>query len=196
MNIGMANNLPQNPKPGEILDYMSRSSYDELIEINPEINSFRTVYHIDSKYYMPSVEGNYRDFYEYILTHLVHPEDREAFAENMKPEGFMDRLEKSAFSGILDLYYRVKARDREWRWVEQILVAGTRHGLPENTVNCDIFDIQNIKDREEGFYTVSGSSRAVPDQLTGLLSKKDFFRETEKIRPQIQSEWIMISIDL
>ena len=196
MSVGLANVLPENPNPGEILDYMSRSPYDELIEIQPEKNSFRTVYHIDSKYYMPSVGGNYQDFYEYVLTHLVHPEDKEAFAEKMKPGGFMERMEKSASPGILDLYYRVRARDRDWRWVEQILVGGRRHGLPENTVNCYIFDIQNIKDREKGVYTVSESFGVVPDPLTGLLSKKDFFLETEKIQLQKTSRWIMVAIDL
>ena len=183
-------------RPAEIYEYLSHSSYDELLELNIEKNTFRALFHMENKYFMPLTSGKYLDLHSYALEHLVHPDDKALYASVMDPAGFYERLASAPLKGMIEVHYRIRALDRDWRWVEQVLLGGVEYGLPEGQVNCYILDIQTIKDRESGIYTVSSSREIRLDPLTGLLQRTDFFQEAKSLLAYLTTEWVMIAIDL
>ena len=196
MENGIFSMIPELPKHEDMLNYLNHSAYDELLELDVSRNYFQALYHMDDKYYLPILEGSYKDLYEYIVDNLLHPEDRDKYASLMNRNGFAARLDAAAVPGILESHFRIRGIDRDWRWVDQVLVSGEQYGLPANIVYCYIYDIQNMKDREEGVYSVRDNAHAKPDPLTGLFQKKAFFAQGEKVLSVFSGSWLMISIDL
>ena len=179
-----------------IPEFLEHSSYDELIEINLDNDSYRFIYNIEEKYFSPVTEGAYRSFYEEAAKYLVHPEDSVRYAEIMDPGTLRDRLGKSELPGTLEFQFRAKNLEGQWKWVDSVVVGGAVFGLPDGVLHCYIFDIQQIKDRESGKTKVDRGKKIALDSLTGLPTNRDFFNAAEKLLKETTVDWMMIVIDL
>ena len=166
-----------------VLEYLNNSGYDEMLGIDLNEDRFKFLYNIEGKYHIPATEGSFRNFYSYVLDHLIHGEDCQTYAEAMDPDTLPDRLAQSdaPLPGVMDFQYRVRNPEGGWRWVEQVVVGGEANKLPPGLIYCYIYDIQNIKDREAGVTRVLSHARALYDPLTGLLRGDDFFSATQPL---------------
>ena len=63
-----------------VLERLMRSPFDELVEIDFINDMCRNLCHAEGKYHVPVYSGSWSEIYEYSLTHMVHPDDREAYA--------------------------------------------------------------------------------------------------------------------
>ncbi|MBQ9468482.1 MAG: EAL domain-containing protein [Clostridia bacterium] len=178
-----------------LVDFLNNSSFDELIDLNYAENSFKFIYNIDKKYILPQTSGQIDDFCGFAADHLIFPADREQYLAMMDAGTIFDRLESSAFPGVLTLDYRAKNTEGDWRQLKQILIGGKQHSVEKGHVLCYIFDIQNRVDRLTGSSLVTDRS-AEPDPLTGLLQQKDFFASAEKTRASFGEHFIFASLDL
>ena len=181
-----------------VLEYLNNSGYDEMLGIDLNEDRFKFLYNIEGKYHIPATEGSFRNFYSYVLDHLIHGEDCQTYAEAMDPDTLPDRLAQSdaPLPGVMDFQYRVRNPEGDWRWVEQVVVGGEANKLPPGLIYCYIYDIQNIKDREAGVTRVLSHARALYDPLTGLLRGDDFFSATQPLLNNRSMNWMMIAIDL
>ena len=186
------------PSQDFVLEYLNDSSYDEMLGIDLNEDRFKFLYNIEGKYRVPSTEGSFRSLYDYALDHLVHEEDRRAYADAMNPDTLAQRLDRTdaPLPGVLDFQYRVRNPEGGWRWVEQVVVGGAENKLPQGVFYCYIYDIQNIKDREAGVTRVHSHARAIHDPLTGLLREDDFFSAAKPVLANRSMNWMMIVIDL
>ena len=196
MTNGILKLFSQSGTINKVLDFINHSSFDELMELDPVNDRMQIIYHVEGKYQMPVTKGGYREFYEYAADHFVLSEDREAYMDLMDPERILDRLAGGEIPGTAELLYRVKSLDRESRWVSQLLFSGPQFGLKDGCIYCYIYDVQNIKDREEGAAEVHISISSKPDALTGLPGQKEFFNKAEELLTRIAAGWIMLVIDL
>lgn len=185
-------------RPLSITEFLERSSYDELIEIDLNTNRFKFVYNVAEKYYAPVTEGVYDEFYNYAVEHLVNPDDAGLYADVMNPGTLLKRLAAEEVKDALEFQFRANDMGGNLRWLDSVLITGPLHGLPEGVVHCYIFDIQNIKDREAGRTLVTREESAVLlDPLTGLKREKDYFRSVEEaLKKQPDKKWMMIVFDI
>ena len=182
--------------PEKLIDSLNQSSFDELLILDIPANRIQIKYHIRNKYDIPYTNGRYSDFYQYTVDHFLHPEDKERYRDFMAPDAILKRLEENNYSACSDFIFRAAEKNLGFRWVEQVLVAGTDYGLPEGIIYCYIFDIQNFKDRESGESLVSNNHLNDYDQLTGLLHEQSYLSAAADLLTRISSPWIMIAIDL
>ena len=197
-STGMLDFFKKRNQPLSISEFLEHSSYDELIEINLNTNRYRFVYNVADKYYLPVTEGAYSEFYKYAVDHLIHPDEAGLYAEVMNPDTLLQRLAEEELQDTFEFRFRSTDRKGNWRWIDQILLAGPLHGLPEGVVRSYIFDIQNIKDREEGRTLVTrDESRILLDTLTGLKREKDYFRSAEEmLQGHPEKKWMMVVFDI
>ena len=179
-------------------EFLEHSSYDELIEIDLNTNRYKFVYNVADKYYLPVTEGLYSEFYKYAVDHLIHPDDAWLYAEVMNPDTLLQKLAAEELRDTCEFRFRSPDRKGDWRWIDQILLAGPLHGLPEGVVRSYIFDIQNIVDREAGLTLVTREeSRILLDPLTGLKREKDYFRSAEEmLQGHPEKKWMMVVFDI
>ncbi len=179
-----------------VLDYLNRSDFDELVEIDLIHDHCVNLYHVDGKYFVPLPEGNGTKIFRYSLEHMFHPDDRERVRETMDPDTLLERLATSDPPGVFTVQFRYRLLDGGWRWVEQVVVGGTQFGFGEGIVRIFIFDIQNQKDRQMG-RTPAYASRGTRDELTGLYGQKQFYSKAEKlVRDRDDVDWMLIAIDI
>ena len=197
-STGMLDFFKKRNQPLSISEFLEHSSYDELIEINLKTNRYKFVYNVADKYYLPVTEGVYSEFYKYAVDHLIHPDETGLYAEVMNPDTLLQRLAEEELQGTFEFRFRSTDRKGNWRWIDQILLAGPLHGLPEGVVRSYIFDIQNIKDREEGrTLVIRDESRILLDHLTGLKREKDYFRSAEEmLQGHPEKKWMMVVFDI
>ena len=178
-----------------MIDYLNNSAFDELIEVNLNNDTCRNIYHVQGKYFVPIMEGPFSDLLLYAADHMVHPEDRKAVLELMDAPTLPRRLEEAPLPGILSIQLRYKLLDGGWRWVEQVVAGGARHGLPEGVVRCYLFDIQYQRNRQTGAVSSypSGGNR---DELTGLLREKSFNKIAGEILANKTVVWSLVVFDI
>ena len=181
-----------------LLDMLNSSSCDEIVEIDTNADTFKQIYHVDGKYFVPSVEFSYKDLLDFTEKHIIHPDDLGVYLGLMKFDGFFERLKNARIPGFDFAHFRYKCQDGSYRWVEQVVVAGEEYGLHKGIFRLYVFDINNIKSRQLG--TISDESitfSALRDQVTGLLSSKEFFAKSEDILSKNRSEqWCLVAIDV
>ena len=56
-----------------VVDRLSESPFDELIEIDLINDRLNNIYHVEGKYYMPILKGGWSELYHYCAHHMVHP---------------------------------------------------------------------------------------------------------------------------
>ena len=179
-----------------VMAFLNNSTYDEMLGIDLTRDRFKFLYNINDKYQVPATDGSYRNFYEHIVDHLIHDEDRRRYAEIMDPDTLAQRLLSSELPGILEFQYRVRNLEGGWRWVEQVMGDGSVNHLPESYIYCYIFDIQNVKDREAGTTRVRNNGHVTHDMLTGLLRENDFFNSAKLLLANRGMNWMLLVIDL
>ena len=177
-----------------IVDFLELSSFDELIAVNLEEDTYRFIFNVDQKYQVPSMEGRYSSFYTHVGNRIVHPEESALYLEMMNPDTLVEQLRDG--NGIVNFEFRAQSRRGDWRWCAQYVICGEKHGVPQGLIYCYVFDIQTRKDREEGKMHVSYLSSASLDALTGLPREKDFYAAANEMLADTGVNWLMIAIDL
>ncbi len=180
------------------VEWMNRSSFDELIEIDVGNDHCRNLYHVKGKYHVPVYDSTYSDLHSYAIEHMVHPDDRDVFVSLMEPSTLLQRLAESDTPGVIGAQFRYKLQSGDWRWTEEIVLGGPEHGLPEGIVHCYVFDIQNQKDREFGKVLSNHfDAETERDDLTRLLWEKPFANAANDLMGRIGGDgWCIVAIDL
>ena len=184
--------FPGAEKPMSVMEYLDNSSFDELAEIDLYRNRCRNLYHVEGKYFVPLLDCSLQEIYHFAQENMVHPDDRNAYAEIMDPESMERRLSQATPTpGVVSAQIRHKLLDGSWRWTELLLASGETPGI----VRAYIFDIQNQKDRLEG-RVPSYQGKVEYDELTGLLREKDFFAKARDALDEHPNGWCLIVIDI
>ena len=65
--------------PEVLLPTLERSRFDDMFEIDLNDGSYRNIFHVEDKYHVPALEGNFADFYLYTSAHTALIDDKERF---------------------------------------------------------------------------------------------------------------------
>ena len=179
-----------------LVDMLNNSNCDEILEIDTKNDAFQRFYHVDGKYFLPNVQLTYLGLIDYTSKYIVHPDDKGIYDAMMNPDGFFDRLKNNPIPNFDVAHFRYKLQDGQYRYVEQVVIAGEEFGIAEGSFRLYVSDIQNIKSRQIG--ASSSENVAVGrDSITGLLAGKDFFIAAEnKISKSKNTNWCLLSIDI
>ena len=185
------------PETQTVLERLNNAPFDELVEIDMINDRSRNIYHVDGKYFVPILDGGWVDVYQYCTEHMIHPEDRQLYAELMDPDTLHERLAKSEIDGVLSAELRYKTVEGKWLWTRQVLVSGARNGLPDGIVYCYIFDIDVQKQRELGRLNAAAPAAPKRDDITGLLLEKEFFALAQKkLAALTPGQWCVMAVDI
>jgi diguanylate cyclase (GGDEF)-like protein len=154
-------------------------------------DSVRSIRHEGGKFFVPFTDVTIRDMFHYSAEYMVHPDDKEDYLRFNDPDTLLERLEASDEPGVLKHRVRYKLLGGGWRWVERILVGGTRHGLPEGVVYAFIFDVQ-----EQVADKAAADMPRQRNELTGLLWEEEFFERGQDILMKHPEGWCLVAIDL
>ncbi|MBQ9063929.1 MAG: EAL domain-containing protein [Blautia sp.] len=196
MEDGMLKLFKYIDDPDALVRFIRKSSFEEQLELDIPNDHMRVIYHVAGKYQMPVMKGGYTEFYKYVSDHQVFPEDRGRYMEVCDPAKILETVSSSEIPGTMEMTFRIRGLDRPWRWVNQVMLCGRQYGLAEGIVECYIYDIQNVIDREHGLNDVGEGFEFKADPLTGLMQKKDFFNLAESMLAEVKYPWQLISIDL
>ena len=181
-----------------LIDLLNNSSCDEVLEVNLKDDSFNQLYHVDGKYFVPTIEFSFKELYEFVCEHIVHPDDLQVYINFMNPEGFLERLRNNEIPNFGVEHFRYKLQDGDYRYVEQVVIAGQENGIPSGSFRLYLFDIHNYKARQNGFI---GSDKNIiskgRDSVTNLLLEKEFLLKAQDLiieKPDYR--WCLISIDI
>ncbi len=178
-----------------VLDRLNGSPYDELVEIDLINDRCRNLWHVENKYYVPVLHGNWSELYRYCADHMIYPQDRERYCGLMDPDTVILRLERSEVPGVLSEELRYRTVDGKWRWVRQVLVSGAQNGLPEGVIYSYMYDIDVQKQRELGGTAASGPT-VRRDDLTGLLLDREFYALARQRLPALAGKWCVVALDI
>lgn len=171
-----------NERNFSLADYLNNSLCDEIGDVNLKKNTYRSIYHLEGKYFTAVTDGTFASLYSYIIKYGVHPDDVQTFIELMDPEHMKERQEKSKTPNFRFAQFRYQLSNGSWRWVEQCILSGKENGLPDNVYRFYIFDIENQVQKEFGNSFVNDSfAEEERNALTGLLNEKHFFKKAQKI---------------
>ena len=179
-----------------VLERLNASPYDELVEIDLFNDRCRNLWHVENKYYVPVLHGDWSELYRYCADHMVHPDDRETYLAMMDPDTLRQRLEQSEIPGVLSEELRYRTVNGEWLWVGQVVVSGAQGALPEGVVYTYLYDINVQKQRELGDVAVTGSTAIHRDDLTGLLLDRDFHALAQLKLPELSGKWCVMALDI
>ncbi len=195
---GLLSIFTEEGRPATIAGYLACSSYDELAEIDLVNDRCRNLCHVEGKYFVPVTDGSFSSLYDYCLDNMVHPEDRDIFAQLMDPDTLSQRLAGSDVPGAITAQFRYKLQDGGYRWAEQCVIGDGRHGLPEGIVHFYVFDVENQMARLQGERLSHHAGTAdATDERTGLLREKPFLERLRGvIEGQDPAQWCLISIDI
>ena len=181
-----------------LIDYLNNSSCDEIVEINFNDGSFKQLYHVDGKYFVPTVETSYDELFKFVCKHIVHPDDLDIYAKFMKPDGIFERLRNGEVPNFGCEQFRYKLQDGDYRYVEQCAITGPENGIPKGVVRLYIFDVHNYKMRQLG--TIGDERNVISkgrDSVTNLLLEKEFLlKGQDLIIADPDKNWCLISIDI
>ena len=187
--------FPRSTDPISILDFLNNSTYDDLIEVDLTNNKCRTIHHCENKLFIPMPSGTYTELFEYSLSHMIYPEDRDAYLELLNPKTILDKLNASDYPGMLVGEFRYKATDGGYIWVMQVVIGGNKFKLPNDIIHLYVFDIQSRKSRELGSRQKEEKTY-VKDNLTGLYNGASFFEIAKEFLKTRKKDWCVITIDL
>lgn len=181
-----------------LLDYFNGSSFDSLFELDVKNNTIKQIYHVMNKYFMFDEKRTFIEVYDYVLNHLVHPDDKEEFAKFSNPKDLIKRLKKKEIPGFDFLDYRYLLQDGTYRYIEEVFLTGKENGVPPNIVRIYTFDVHNYFLNRIG---KESDERSVlnkeKDPVTGLLTNKKFLIQAEELVERRHKEkWCLISIDI
>ena len=167
--LSFLSDLISRTPPEKLIQRLVHTAYDELMVIDLKSDRFEGRYHADGKFFTPVIDNHYSSLFEYSSSHMVHPEDREAHRALMNPADMEERLARAWPRGILSGVIRYVALDGNWREMETLLIGGTGYALPEHTVQFYLFDVRDMRSREEGMHTeTTASTSRLRDMLPDL----------------------------
>lgn len=196
MNTALFELLRSVSQPGSIIRFLDNSSFDELLEIDLDSLTFKSIYHIAKKYTMPMLQGTYKDIFIAMSEELIHPDERERFIELMNPDTIIHRLNSSEVPGLYCDEYRFRLTRGDWRWVEPVLVSGEEYGLGRHTLRMYVFDCQNRKSRELGLTENDIYIDHNRNEMTGLLRKRAFIKDVDRRLKEGGENWCLVSVDI
>ncbi len=181
-----------------LISRLNASPFDELVEIDMINDRVRIIYHVEGKYFVPIMKGNWGELSRYCAEHMVHPQDRAAYMGLLDPDSLAERLAAPGHKGVLSEEFRFRSVEGSWIWVRQVVVGGRLSGLPEGIVHSYIYDINVQKLREQGRITSTASSGSIArrDDLTGLLSDREFFTVAQRKLPALSGRWCVVAVDI
>ena len=186
--------------PKTVAEFLGRSAYDELVELDLVNDRCRNIFHVEGKYFVPVTDGSFSSLYEYCMDNMVHPDDRGIFAELFEPDTLSARLAESEVPGAITARFRYRLQDGGWRWTEVCLIGDGRQDLPKGIVHFYIFDIDNLISRQvNGTSGVFHLAQSDHDALTGLLNERPFLDkvfQTVEASPSPDAQWCLIAIDI
>ena len=181
-----------------LLDFLDNASYDELLEINLEEDSFKHIFHVEGKYVVASTEvSTFSDLVKYAARNVVHREDRDFYLSLFDINTLAERLKNNKIPNFLSGIFRYKLQNGKYRYVEQILVGGEEHGFAKNIYRLYVLDVDSLISRQIGSF----DSKLVEieeerNELTGLLSGKAFITAANKLLKEGKEKWCFVSIDI
>ena len=196
MNTGLFELLKKVSQPEAIVQFLERSSYDELIEIDLNKQIFKRLYHISKKYTMPMSQGSFREMFIGMSEELIHPDERDRFIGLMNPETIAYRLSGSEIPGLYCGEYRFRLVGGNWHWVEMVLLMGEAYGLEKGILRMYILDCHSRKARELGLSDNAVYADHDRNEMTGLLRKRAFMKDVEHRLKNDKTEWCLLCLDI
>lgn len=185
-------------RKNKFIDVLENSSADEIVEVDLINDRFHQFFHVEGKYFLPSISNSYEDLLNFTAEYIVHPSDKNIYLELMEPEGFFDRLKNSKIPNFAFAHFRYKLQNGRYRYVEQCLITGEENGIEKGKFRIYVFDIHNFMTRQT--MNVGDESNIISigrDPLTGLLTGKDFFNKAyEIIKEDNSKKWCLLAIDI
>ena len=186
-----------NSKDISLLDYLNNSSYDALFEINLNKNEVKQLYHQADKYMIFDTTLTFEELYEYVLNHLVYNDDRKIFEDFFSPRNLLKRLREKDIPGFDYADFRYRMQNEGYRYVEQCMITGKDHGVPNGVIRLYVFDIDNFYIHQLGMGKKSTTALLPKNNLSGLYDSKEFLEEAESLlEKQRKRGWSVLSIDI
>ena len=189
--------LISNSPRENIISLLKLTPYDELMVIDLAAGAYKSLYHSDGKYFLPILDGTYRQLMEYVSANMIHPDDRAAQHTLMDSATMKNRLSKAKPKGILSGAIRVLWLDGQWHEMFHLLIGGAEFGIPEGHVYFYLYDVKDIRDREEGQHV---NAVANTERLRGimpdLLTESTFFALAQERIRHLSGQWCMIAVDI
>ena len=181
-----------------LIDLLNNSSCDEVIELDTKTNVYKQLFHVDGKYFVPTVESAFDDLFDFVSKYIVHPDDRDIYVKFMNYEWLLERLRNSEIPNFACEQFRYKLQDGSYRYVEQCVITGLENGIPEGVVRIYVFDVQNYRSRLTGSVgnekVISSSGR---DSNTNLLLEKEFLLKAQDLMiEEPDYNWCLVCIDI
>ena len=181
----------------KFIDQLKHTAYDELMILVPAAGEYISVYHSDGKYFSPALDGTYAQLVEYASDHMVHPDDREAHQALMDISTMQARLASSVPKGILSGTVRYLWLDGQWHEMLHLLIGGEEFGIPEDQVYFFLYDIQDIREREEGQHVnTAAHTERLRKMMPELLTENTFFALAQQRLRHLEGQWCMIAVDV
>ena len=181
----------------QIIDQLKHTAYDELMILVPAAGEYISVYHSDGKYFSPALDGTYKQLMDYASGHMVHPDDQAAHLALMDISTMQKRLAKARPKGILTGSIRYLWLDGNWHEMYHLLIGGEDFGIPEDQVYFFLYDIQDIRDREEGQHVnAAAHAERLRGMMPELLTENTFFALAEQHLRHLDSQWCMVAVDV
>ena len=181
-----------------LIDLLNNSSVDEVMEVNLKEDTFKQFYHVDGKYFIPTVEVSFKELNKFVSDYIVHPDDRPLYDTLMNLDGFFERIRNNEIPNFDLEQFRYKLQDGDYRYVEQVIIAGQENGIPPDCFRIYLFDVHNYKARQNGFI---GNDKNIiskgRDSVTNLLLEKEFLvKAQDLVSEKPDNNWCLISIDI
>ncbi len=167
------------------------SPYDELVEVDTNRGTMRTLRHAE-QFYAPIFDTEMKDMLRFSAENMIHPEDQERYIEFNNPLNMAQRMRSAETPGILRARFRYKLIDGGWTWVEQVDVGCAEQGLPEGVFYAFLYDLEHPR-TEQGAKRRDALSR---NALTGLLWEEVFFQRAKPLVQEHVDDWCLIAFDL
>ena len=181
-----------------LIDLLNNSSCDEVMEVNLKEDTTKQLFHVDGKYFVPIVEGSFKELSQFVSEYIVHPDDRQIYESLMNPNGILERLRNNEIPNFGCEQFRYRLQDGDYRYVEQCVITGQENGIPDGVIRIYVFDVHNYKSRQMG--TISDERNVISkgrDSVTNLLLEKEFLLKGQDFiieKPDLN--WCLISIDI
>ena len=157
--------------PFSLADTLSRSNYDELLQIDVPGDDYHYVHHVNGKYCGIVSEGGFSRLMLFAADNFLHPEDREAYRAFVDLETLPARLRDSTAPGAVVGFFRLMGTDGSWIPTRQLMVDGPLLGEREGIVCCYVYDDRTRAERDLSGNSTDGLRY---DEHTGLVQGSDF----------------------
>ena len=181
-----------------IIPGLTHTPFDELLVIDLKTGQYEFRYHTDGKFFVPVNGGVYQALMDYASANLFHPEDVERQKAFTNPADMKERLNRSNPMGILTERFRFLALNGEWRQMEILLISGPEFGLADNIVYLYMYDVEEIRNREEGQYADAAlPSQHLLNQMPDQMPESVFFTYVqERLSRPAEGRWCLIAVDI